>query len=90
MLNFQSKEELCLKLKNIIEILSNNVKASVKNRIGDIIKRFTQYVDEMNDFDMTDLTEVVHEIEEEVDTQLHASTDRKQFREVGATNLEGL
>lgn len=82
LLNFQSKEELCSKLNKIIEFLSNHVKITSKNKIGDIMQKLSEYINEMNNFDMEDLTTVVQEIEEEVDMNLHGSIGRKEFREV--------
>lgn len=82
LLNFQSKEELSSKLKKVVDFLLNHVKMSSKNKIGEIIHKLNEYISEMNNFDMDDLTTAVKEIEEETDVNLHGSIGRKQFREV--------
>lgn len=81
LLNFQSKEELCSKLHKIVEFLSNHVKITAKNKIGDIMQKLNEYINEMNNFDMEDMRTAVKEIEE-VDMNLHGSIGRKEFREV--------
>lgn len=81
-MNFQSQEELCSKLKKIVDILSSHVTSAAKNKIADIIDKLNKYISDMNSFNMEDLTEVVNEIEEEVDAHFQGSSGRTQFREV--------
>lgn len=82
LLSFHSKEELCSKLKKITNVISKRLSIAVKNKLRDIIDRLDGYINEMNNFDMDDLTSVVNEIEEEVDVNLQNCGGRQQFREV--------
>lgn len=82
LLNFQSKEELCSKLKSIIDFLSNYVKSTANNKISDFMQTLSKYINNMDSFNMDDLTDVVNKIEEDVDINLQGSSGRKEFREV--------
>lgn len=89
LLNFQSKEKLTVKLKKIINFLSNHVKHSCNNnKLGDIINELKKYLDEIQSFNMDDLAEVVNDIDAEVDARFQASKGRKEFREVRNIQLE--
>lgn len=81
LLEFQSKDELCSKLEKIIDILSKYIKPSSVNKINIIRDRLKNYVRDMNNFNMDDLTLIVNDIEKD-DDKLQSSIGRQQFREV--------
>lgn len=78
LLNFQSKDELCNKMKKITDILTNNY-CNAQSEIDDVIVILKSYIHSMENL------ENVSEFENNQDGNqlIGAQMDRKQLKQVG-------
>lgn len=82
MLNFQAKDELCSKLSKIIDFLSYYVKEKQAGKIREYFTKLHNFLNQMNNFDMSVIEEAIDEIDIENNMEIIDTTDRKQFKEV--------